>query len=818
MIGIGSLLNQRFLLDRELGRGGMGAVYRATDQILQRTVAIKMLKEAGGEEVGKKIRLEAQILARLLHDNVVRLYDFGESEGVYFLVMEEVDGTSFLKRWKRIPLDERLQISAQVADALNYAHHQGVIHRDVKPANVLLTASDQAKLSDFGLSMLAEAKDDTGTIRGTPHYMSPEQARGKRLDHRTDLYSLGVMVYECVTGNVPFLGQAMAVIAQQANAQPAPPRQKVADLAPSLDALIMSLLAKDPAQRPVSGEVVAQALREEAERARSHPRAERTTAGAGIELPPADETGTIGMAADRPDMTAAAPRAAYTSTYAETTDLSPTSSAVAATPSTPPSGVARLASPLAREMLEAVLAEPMVVSPHERYLCGHYLAYLLGGSRRRGFFLTRPLDPRNADRARLMLAMTWLMHVGPTEETLPHAAELLDKRPDIRAALNPIVVMKYLASRDTPAKRKKFRQARKALQEASTHAQKHMLDTNGVLNPGLMPQTLEDLRVIAPERDEVDGQLVALWNRVSEAWRSNADFRQAVLHYATHRAHRDPVSIDLWPEVVYPLIERARWQREFRPRHEAIWDYVCDRVLHLPDAGVRLDRIIRTAVPQQVVEQLDEELLEFVEDPRLEADEPPPQHEAEDDRLTRHIDARVSLNDLTDANAQRDEGLIRLAPVDPYRFTIGDVRDLWREAMATLGKPGAPGAGQRAVPVGPYRLAAIPSVRGRSAGQVALQGMRNKQIELLIASLRASSSSNSKPIIAIWIYEDASAAIVYLDFKGNEKYILWHAPNAQQFNYDDVGDLNHMLYTLGMEAPDQLDRVLSKRFRPRSPA
>ena len=201
MIGIGTTLNQRFLLERELGRGGMGAVYSATDQVLQRSVAIKLLKEQSGEEVGKRLRLEAQIAARLLHDNVVRIYDFGQAEWTWYLVMEQVDGTSYVKRWRVLTLAERLRILAQVADALDYAHHQGVIHRDIKPGNVLLTATDVPKLSDFGLSLMAEQADEAGSIRGTPHYMSPEQSKGKRLDFRTDLYSLGVMLYESATGH-----------------------------------------------------------------------------------------------------------------------------------------------------------------------------------------------------------------------------------------------------------------------------------------------------------------------------------------------------------------------------------------------------------------------------------------------------------------------------------------------------------------------------------------------------------------------------------------------------------------------------------------
>ena len=187
MIGVGATLSERFTLDKELGQGGMGTVYRATDQLLGRNVAIKLLKDSGTEEQTKKIRLEAQILARLVHDKIVRLYDFGESEGNCFLVMEEVNGPSFAARWPDLLLSDRLRICGQVAEALDYAHFQGVIHRDVKPGNVLLTPGDVAKLSDFGLSLVTgdrDRRDHSWTIRGTPSYMSPEQAQGKSLDHR----------------------------------------------------------------------------------------------------------------------------------------------------------------------------------------------------------------------------------------------------------------------------------------------------------------------------------------------------------------------------------------------------------------------------------------------------------------------------------------------------------------------------------------------------------------------------------------------------------------------------------------------------------
>ncbi len=267
MIGVGATLNERFILEKELGQGGMGTVYRATDQLLGRNVAIKFLNDSSTEKEAQKIRLEAQILARLVHDNIVRLYDLGESAGNRFLVMEEVIGSSFASRLQDLCLHDRLRICGQVAEALDYAHLQGVVHRDVKPGNVLLTTCDEAKLSDFGLSLVTDDRNDqSGTIRGTPSYMSPEQAQGKSLDHRTDLYSLGVMVYECATGELPFIGHKMSVIAQHVRATPTAPRFKNPQISPTLESLILSLLEKHPSRRPPSGNVVALALDEEAER------------------------------------------------------------------------------------------------------------------------------------------------------------------------------------------------------------------------------------------------------------------------------------------------------------------------------------------------------------------------------------------------------------------------------------------------------------------------------------------------------------------------------------------------------------------------
>ncbi len=697
MIGIGTTLNQRFLLERELGRGGMGAVYSATDQLLQRSVAIKLLKEQSGEDVGKRLRLEAQIAARLLHDNVVRIYDFGQAEGTWYLVMEQVDGTSYVKRWRALSLVERLRVLAQVADALDYAHHQGVIHRDIKPGNVLLTAADVPKLSDFGLSLLAEQADEAGSIRGTPHYMSPEQTKGRRLDFRTDLYSLGVMLYESAAGAVPFTGTTAAVMAMHVGTMPQPPRSRNPGISEPLESLILALLSKKPAARPASGAAVAQAIREEIERIAGREQAQaQNVAAEGATAPEAlPEAVPAG-----PDLSALAgleqeaARSAAASQAASVERLRPVPPAPSR-PAQPPASAADLvASPLVQKMLRVVLAEPVMLSADERYLMGHYLAYLLIGSRRKGPFQRRTVDRRNADRARYLLAMTYALASGPTEEAVHEAAGLLDQKIEVRPALSPVVVAKYLAWRDTPQRRRLFRQTRKALREASQHAQKQMTDARGQLNPGLVPQTLDDLRKIAPARNVVDDVLVERWNRLAEVWRDHPDFRVAALRYASREAYRDPASLALWPEVVYPLIELARWQRRFRTRAETLWDTLVGRLFRPGDAGRTLDRLLARSVPAQVVAQIDDSVNLLAKKPPVDAEEDADgEHESaadETDRLSARLSsAAVDLDDLAqEASKDKDQELVTLVDADPMRFLQGQLQEALEGGRERLDGPG----------------------------------------------------------------------------------------------------------------------------------
>jgi serine/threonine-protein kinase len=863
VIGVGSTLNNRFLLDSELGQGGMGTVYRASDQLLGRKVAIKLLRESRGEDEANQIRLEAQILARLVHDRIVRLYDFGDSEGHHFLVMEEVDGPSFATRWPSLLMGDRLRICGQVAEALDYAHLQGVIHRDVKPGNVLLTTGDEAKLSDFGLSLVTGAcGDQSGTVRGTPLYMSPEQGQGRPMDHRSDLYSVGVMLYECAAGQVPFSGPPLSVIGQHINAVPRPPSSKNPQIWSTLEHLILSLLHKSPGKRPASGSLVALALAEEAERAR---RLERINPGirrADVRTPlavPVSSTLDVSRSSAVPaspngNGVTASGAIASSVIQALPSALSgewKESRADSSAPGDPhePSGASRRTAPgsggddLAREMLAKVLATPIVISPEERYLCGHYLAYLLGGSRRGSFprplerLLGRTLDERNADRARFLLAVTWLACVGPTQDAVQRAAKLLDDRPEIRAGLNPIVVMKYLASRDTSAKRKWFRQVRDRLQEASAYARKAMLDADGVLNPGLMPRTLDDLAAFAPPCETLDADRVSRWNRVTEVWREEDDFREAVLRYATRSDRLDTIAEGLWPEVVYSLIERARWQRTRRSNHEALWDYLVGKLLRVPLKGVRLDRMMIIAIPLDIAEQLDRDISAFVDEPELDEDEAGANGSGDtDEQRPIYVGATVPRDEPTENEAQpakprpiylggrvpreeraedddspRFQKLVPLSPAEPFLFTQSALRAMWEAAVGERQSSAQPGVPRQAFPVGPYELAVIPIGRGRSTVRAVLQGMeQGKEIEIFTPA-PAEKDSGSRKVIAIWIYEDTSMAVVHLDFQCKEQFILWHAPDLHQFNFHYAEELRHRLKTLNLQVPDQLDRVLAGR-------
>jgi len=265
----GTLLQNRYRIGAELGRGGMGAVYRAHDTLLERDVAIKVLTAPALTDVRERWLREARSTARLNHPNIVAVYDAGEADpapgsgagGLPFIVMELVEGESLFNR-KPQSLDETLSIARQICAALDHAHTHGIVHRDLKPENVLITPDGTAKLMDFGLARsVASRLTQEGALIGSVFYISPEQALGQTVDGRTDLYALGVILYELTTGQLPFTGDnPLAIVAQHIHTPVALPRTLRGDLPPALEAIILKLLAKDPADRFASARQVAQAL------------------------------------------------------------------------------------------------------------------------------------------------------------------------------------------------------------------------------------------------------------------------------------------------------------------------------------------------------------------------------------------------------------------------------------------------------------------------------------------------------------------------------------------------------------------------------
>lgn len=262
---IGTIFFNRYRIDAELGRGGMGVIYRAHDQVLDRDVALKLLTDpALGPEGRSRLLREARAAARLNHPNIVSVYDAGEADGpegaTPFIVMEYVEGQSLYHRWP-LPLPEILAVTQQVCAALDHAHTHGIIHRDLKLENILLTAGGQAKLTDFGLARTAASRvTQEGTIVGTVFYLAPEMVLAQQVDGRADLYALGVMLYELTTGKLPFNAEdPLAVISQHLYAPVVPPRTHQPDLPAALERLILRLLEKRPEDRPASADDVRRA-------------------------------------------------------------------------------------------------------------------------------------------------------------------------------------------------------------------------------------------------------------------------------------------------------------------------------------------------------------------------------------------------------------------------------------------------------------------------------------------------------------------------------------------------------------------------------
>lgn len=267
----GSSLGRYRLIER-IGRGGMASVFRAHDPELDRTVAIKVLPSFRQEDPTfvERFRREAQAVAALNHPNIVQIYDFGDDKGFMYIVMEHVPGgTLHDKMGSRFTVEEVLRHIGPVADALEHAHNQGIIHRDVKPSNILIDESGKPILSDFGLARMLNqqsAQITGGSLYGTPEYMSPEQAMGRPVDAKSDLYSLGIIIYQMLLGQTPFRSNTPTTTLLAHIHGPVPsPRSVDPQVDPGVETVLIQALAKDPGERQATPTRLIRALAGEPE-------------------------------------------------------------------------------------------------------------------------------------------------------------------------------------------------------------------------------------------------------------------------------------------------------------------------------------------------------------------------------------------------------------------------------------------------------------------------------------------------------------------------------------------------------------------------
>ena len=276
----------RYQILREIGRGGMGVVYMGRDPLLERDVAIKVITpDLLSAEAEERFKREARVVAKMDHPAIVSVYDIGEHERSLFFVMPYIQGSSlraFLND-RSLSLGDAIDIAIQVADALEYSHSQNVVHRDIKPENILVLRQEGAggelrvRVTDFGLAMASSENrlTKTGSIVGTMAYLSPEQLSSKAIDHRSDIYSLGVVLYECLVGQPPFMGEVQSVLYRIAHDRPDSPRALGIQIQEELEKILTQCLEKDPAERPQRARDVAEALKRHRSRLRDSDRLQK---------------------------------------------------------------------------------------------------------------------------------------------------------------------------------------------------------------------------------------------------------------------------------------------------------------------------------------------------------------------------------------------------------------------------------------------------------------------------------------------------------------------------------------------------------------
>ena len=255
MVKIGMVIGGRYEIQELIGTGGMSDVYRAKDNKLNRNVAVKVLKQEFSEnrDFVAKFRKEAEAAANLMHPNIVTVYDVGEENGISYIVMELVDGYTlkqYIEKKSRLTISECISIALPIASGIEAAHNNGIIHRDIKPQNVIISKDGKVKVTDFGIAKTTTSNTISSNVMGSVHYTSPEQARGGFSDEKSDIYSLGITLFEMVTGRVPFNGDTTVAIAIKHIQEEMPsPRIYVEDVPISIEQIILKCTQKSPDRR-----------------------------------------------------------------------------------------------------------------------------------------------------------------------------------------------------------------------------------------------------------------------------------------------------------------------------------------------------------------------------------------------------------------------------------------------------------------------------------------------------------------------------------------------------------------------------------------
>ena len=263
MIKIGMMIGDRYEILEKIGTGGMSDVYKAKDHKLNRFIAVKVLKQEFSENANfvSKFRIEAQAAAGLMHPNIVNVYDVGEEDGIYYIVMELVEGITlkkYIEKKARLSVKEAVSIAIQVSMGIEAAHNNHIIHRDIKPQNIMISKEGKVKVTDFGIAKAATSNTITSNVMGSVHYTSPEQARGGYSDERSDIYSLGITIFEMLTGRVPFNGETTVAIAIKHIQEDLPsPRDFVPEIPVSVEQIVFKCCQKSPDRRYQSmGELI----------------------------------------------------------------------------------------------------------------------------------------------------------------------------------------------------------------------------------------------------------------------------------------------------------------------------------------------------------------------------------------------------------------------------------------------------------------------------------------------------------------------------------------------------------------------------------